>query len=133
MPGRSLRYNNRASARPGTDSAVCLPRPGRRTRRTILVGKSREKRGNTHPKTVVVVPVVRVVPVALTATAVLSLPPLFSEQLSKHNQFDYALRTTHDAVILSQPPSKRPISVTILAACWYWPGLSQCQRTASRR
>ena len=117
-----------------------------------------EKRGHHHPKPDVVVPVIGIVPVAIRAAGVpgiiivgtapqhtggtgpwpgmSSTPPL--EVLPCHLGAAPAGRDPRVAgrwgcVVLIQPPSNLPISVTITAACWYWPGVSQFHLAARRR
>jgi hypothetical protein len=51
-----------------------------------------------------------------------SLSPSLSHQV--------AVDCTRD---LRQPPNRRPISATMRATCWYWPGLSQVKSCARRR
>lgn len=92
----------------------------------------------THSKTIVVVSVVRVVPVAVGATHVVGV--VVERAAAQHARF--IGRALHDepcgsdmtfSAVLSHPPSKRPISATMLDAWRYCAGVIHCQRWHKRR
>ncbi|BCX02388.1 MAG: hypothetical protein KatS3mg053_0326 [Candidatus Roseilinea sp.] len=94
--------------------------------------------GRTHTKTVVVVSVVRVVPVAVGATHVVCV--VVERAAAQHARL--IGRALHDepcgsdmtfSEVLSHPPSKRPISATIPDAWRYCADVIHCQRWHRRR
>jgi hypothetical protein len=91
----------------------------------------------THPKTDVVVTVVRIVVVAIRTAGVpmIVVEGAAAENASFFGQALHANRLHGDSGVtdLSQPPSRRPSSTTISEACLYWPGLIHPQRSHNRR
>ena len=113
-----------------------------------------EKGGDHHPKTVVVVPVVGIVPVADGAASVPAIivegpapqhpvvhghtPAPTASQAWAHELRVALVKVSaclpdSPVVAFFQPPSKRPISATMAATCRYWPADSHSQRAARRR
>lgn len=127
--------------RPGMRPAIFLIGPQPRILRlrsghaAILAGQ--EKRGDHHPKTDVVVPVVRVVPVAVrTADVPLIVVERAAAQhtvIHGHIPATAAKPRVAYCVTFRQPPSRRPISATMFATCWYWPCESHSHLAARRR
>jgi hypothetical protein len=153
-PGHVLRSPDVAGGHgPGRHSA---PRPGTvgailaiarhtvrhfRPPRRPLSGLQNDVRRH-HPKTDVPVTVVRIVPVPggaahIPRIIVVGAPTQHTRQRSGPARKQPRLRLSRQAAVCRsvrcQPPSSRPISVTIPAACSYWPGLSHSHFAASRR
>ena len=129
-PGHEPRHHS--SPRPRSPEAHSRPLGISGLRRSV-----NDVRRN-YPKTVVPVPVARIVPVAVSAAHVPRIIVVGAPAQRTRHRLGPAFTAAQDQAavcrtVRCQPPSRRPISVTIAAACWYCPGLNHCHFSARRR
>ena len=130
---------NRCAARDRLRRFSCLGPAGCPTRQFRLLRM--EKRGHHHPKTVVPVTIVGIVPVANGAADVVLIvveraPAQHAAvllSLSPNSPTRLARGTSCYVVTFFQPPNSRPISAIISATCWYCPPVSHSHLAANRR